>query len=653
MFESICLFCVFKAILLFIICPLILYLFQQNLYIYSFDGIRQIFFDIISRKKPFFSALFRVDENSQQYGGQLVASVLKSHGVQEIFTLCGGHISPILVSCKKLGIKVIDTRHEVTTVFAADAVARLRQSIGVAAVTSGPGITNTITALKNAQMAESAVLLLGGGSPTLLKGSGALQDIDQMVLVSPICKYSARIKRIRDIVPTIRKAIHIAQSGTPGPVFVELPIDTLYTYQNILKEAGLSKNPTTFRYLIDTFVFAYVSWQFSDAFAEQDLTPIPIEVPKPIPQEIETVVKLIASAKKPLILLGSQALVKPVSPSVIAELIKNLGIPTYLSGMSRGLLGTDCELQMRHYRRDALLEADLIILAGTVCDFRLNYGKILPSTAKVIAINRNKEQLKKNHKVFWNGEILIQADVGFTLFEVYKSLQKVDYKSSLSEWIKNLRDRDENKERNIEKKSFEKANNNRYNPLSFLRALDKTLPEDTIYIADGGDFVGSAAYIAKPRGPLKWLDPGAFGTLGVGGGFALGAKIAFPESTVVILYGDGSAGYSIIEFDTFVRFKLPVIAVIGNDACWTQIARDQIPRFNSNVACDLAYTNYEQVGIGLGTRGEIFENDNDDNLKGFCDSVNKAVEASKKRHESTILNVLMGTTDFRSGSLSI
>jgi len=171
--------------------------------------------------------LKKVDKTSKRHGGELVAQVLKSHGIEFVFTLVGGHISPILVACETLKIKVIDTRHEVNAVFAADAVARLSGKVGVAVVTAGPGLTNTVTAIKNAQMAESPLLLMGGAAATLLKGRGALQDIDQMCLFKPLCKFTATITRVQEIIPTLQKALQIAQSGTPGPVFVEFPIDVL------------------------------------------------------------------------------------------------------------------------------------------------------------------------------------------------------------------------------------------------------------------------------------------------------------------------------------------------------------------------------------------------------------------------------------------
>lgn len=207
---------------------------------------------------------FQVEESSKRHGGELVAEVLKAHDVSHVFTLCGGHISPILVACEKLGIKIVDTRHEVNAVFAADAVARLTQKIGVCAVTAGPGLTNTITAVKNAQMAESPLLLIGGAAPSLLKGRGALQDIDQGVLFRPLCKFTGRITKVRDIIPTVREAIRVAQSDTPGPVFIEFPIDILYPYEMVVKEMGFAKNPKGFQ-VSCSFNFRSLMGMFRDS----------------------------------------------------------------------------------------------------------------------------------------------------------------------------------------------------------------------------------------------------------------------------------------------------------------------------------------------------------------------------------------------------
>ncbi|KAI1709790.1 thiamine pyrophosphate enzyme, central domain-containing protein [Ditylenchus destructor] len=599
-----------------------------------------------SKNKYLISSIFNVDETSKRHGGELVAEALKTHGVHEVFTLCGGHISPILVSCEQLGIRVIDTRHEVTTVYAADAAARLRQSIGVAAVTSGPGLTNTVTAVKNAQMAESPVLLLGGAAPTLMQNRGALQDIDQLSIFRSICKYTARITKLTDIGPTLQKAMHTARSGTPGPVFVELPIDILYPYSSAGRDCYIP-NATGYKKLLNAYYLLHISRQFSRAWEPQNITPLPVDYPKPTSKQIESITNSISNAKRPLLLMGSQATLPPVSAKELRSTVEQLGMPTYLGGMCRGLLGVNSSIQFRQNRRNALKEADVVILAGTVADFRLDYGKLLSPGCKVIAINRDPVQLKKNLGVYWSADELVKADIGTTLVEVKNQLALKGWKCS-EDWPKSLREREDQKEKQNQNKMSEKPADGNLNPLNVLSTLDKVLPEDAIVVGDGGDFVASAAYIVRPRGPLQWLDPGAFGTLGVGGGFALGAKAVYPDRPVVIIYGDGSAGYSIMEFDSFVRQKLPVTALVGNDACWTQIAREQIPMFKTNVACDLEFTSYEKTVESLGAKGYLLDKKSE-NAESM---IKEAIEGTRKG-KSSLINAIVGKSNFREGSLSV
>ncbi|VDM52262.1 unnamed protein product [Angiostrongylus costaricensis] len=621
----------------------------------SLDELRNIFNLVVAGNgQHMLSNLFQVDENSNRHGGELVAAVLKSHNVQEIFVLCGGHISPILVAAEKLGIKIIDTRHEVTAVFAADAVARLRQSIGVAAVTAGPGVTNTITAVKNAQMAESPLLLIGGAAPTLLKGRGALQDIDQLVLLRPLCKYVARVERLRDIVPTVREAIKAAVSGCPGPVFVEFPVDVLYPYQLVVKEIGFSTKSDGFvQKALNCYLRYHVSRQFSAAWQNQDISPLPSQIPLPTLDEVRKIVQLIHEAKKPLLLIGSQAMLPPVVPQNLVKAVESLGIPVFLGGMARGLLGKENPLQMRQNRKEALREADLTILAGTVCDFRLSYGRILSTKSKIVSINRSRNQLTKNEKTFWNADISVLADVASTLVEVAKQVGKVSPCRKLG----SLRRDNQKEEANVAKMADELVNGGllalemmwRHFLITLTLGFLQKLPDDAILVADGGDFVGSAAYILRPRGPLQWLDPGAFGTLGVGGGFALGAKVVHSNRPVYILWGDGSSGYSIMEYDTFHRHKLPVIGIIGNDACWTQIAREQIPMFSSSVAVDLARTDYHEIAVALDGWGTALSKEN----VSFTEEILDEALHQSREGRSALVNILIGKTNFREGSISV
>lgn len=326
---------------------------------------------------------------------------------------------------------------------------------------------------------------------------------------------------------------------------------------------------------------------------------------------------------------------------------QTIGIPVYLGGMSRGLLGRNSPINMRQARRDALRDADLVILGGTVTDFRLGYGKVLSKKSKVIAVNRNYEQLTKNAGIFWNCDLSIQGDSAKFFVEVARSLKQNTYRVD-ADWLQTLQTRDAEKEASAAKMG-EAIPEEHLNPVNVLQKLDDTIDDKTILVADGGDFVGTAAYVMRPRGPLCWLDPGAFGTLGVGAGFALGAKLCRPDYDIVVVFGDGSLGYSLMEFDTFVRHKLPIMAVVGNDACWTQIAREQKPMLGSDVACNLVYSTYEKAVEGLGAHGIILDAPDRERLS-------QAFEEAKQKMRQgapTLVNVLIGKTKFREGSISV
>ncbi|XP_016105780.1 2-hydroxyacyl-CoA lyase 2 [Sinocyclocheilus grahami] len=588
----------------------------------------------------------KTERQSPRHGGESVADVLRAHGVKFVFTLVGGHISPILVACEKLGIRIVDTRHEATAVFAADAVARLSGTVGVAAVTAGPGLTNTVTAVKNAQMAESPLLLIGGAAATLLQGRGALQDIDQMSLFKPLCKFCASVRTVREIVPTVRKALAIAQSGTPGPVFIEFPIDTLYPYHVVEKEFAPKNTPKGLMgKIIAWYLQNHLSNLFAGAWETCDLSPLSVHIPHATENEVQRCVELVSRAKKPVILLGSQATLPPTPADDVRKALESLGIPCFLGGMSRGMLGKNSPLHIRQNRRDALKEADLVLLAGTVCDFRLSYGKVLNRQSKIIAVNRDRSQLLKNSDMFWKPTVAIQGDAGSFLLRLSKALKG---HRCPEEWPRILKEGDTIKEKANRAKADEKTERH-LNPLSVLHRVDELLAEDSIIVADGGDFVGSAAYIMRPRGPIRWLDPGAFGTLGVGGGFALGAKLCRPESEVWIVYGDGSLGYSVAEFDTFTRHKTPVIALVGNDACWSQISREQVPLLGSNVACGLAFTDYHIVADGYGGKGYLIGREDESQL----DDIFKKAQKECREGKAILLNVLIGKTSFREGSISV
>ena len=573
-------------------------------------------------------------------GGSRVAEVFKAHGVEFVFTLVGGHISPILVESQRRGIRVIDTRHEVNAVFAADAVGRLTGKPGVAAVTAGPGVSNTITAIKNAQMAQSPLVLIGGATATLLRGRGSLQDIDQMALIGPHVKWAARPNKLKEVVPALEKAFKMATRGVPGPVFVELAVDLLYE-ESVVRSWHKKQTDKPNMNLGEKLQATYINFHLNQLFSGPD-DPIihtpPNRAPlAPMRMHVERAAETLAKAKRPVLVLGSQTMLRPDRSEELVQAVEKLGIPVFLSGMARGLLGAGHPLQMRHKRSAALKESDVVLLSGVPCDFRLNYGSPLSRT-HVIGVNLSQEDLKKNRRP----DLPVLADPHTFLVQIAGAMKGT---SEHGQWHAKLKER--NDARDTEIREMESEQVQHIHPLTLCRTIDAHLADNSVLIGDGGDFVATASYVVSPRGPYTWLDPGVFGTLGVGAGFALGAKLVNPDADVWLFYGDGAAGFSLLEFDTFARHKIPVIAVVGNDAGWTQILRDQEVILGSDVACTLTHMDYHVVAEGCGGKGILAKDP-----VTVESAVTKAIELSREGHP-VCLNALVGRSDFRKGSISI
>ena len=565
-----------------------------------------------------------------------IGSFFKQKNISSIFTLCGGHISPILVGCEKENIDIIQVRDEVSAVFAADAVSRLTDSIGVAIVTAGPGVTNTVTAIKNAQMAQSPVLLIGGAAATLLKGRGSLQDIDQISLLKTYVKSAVSVKKTRDVIPTLANAINTAISGVPGPVFVELPIDLLYPEEDIRNEFMNQLPKIGFFGKIAQW---YVNRHLNDLFSSKksSIKVNPVKAFKLDQHKIDKAALSIVKAKKPVFLLGNQVTQNKEFLSMCLKSLDKLSAPVYTSGMARGCFNSSDKYFFRHNRKHALKNADVVVTLGVPLDFRLGYGFSVNKDATLISINKSKEDLNKNRKP----DIAIHADPTRIMHEIGKIINP----PSCQEWIKELSVLEESREKEIQQ--FSETKTDFVNPVYLCKTIDKLIDENSILVADGGDFVGTASYTVRPRAALGWLDPGPFGTLGVGGGFAIGAKSSFPEKEVWVFYGDGASAYSLAEFDTLCRHKLPVIAIIGNDASWQQIAREQKQMLGSNIGTELAFNAYEKVAEGYGGKGYYV--DNQDSL---FETLKLAKEDAKLGYP-VLVNVKLSKSDFRKGSISV
>jgi acetolactate synthase-1/2/3 large subunit len=578
-------------------------------------------------------------------GGAIIGDVLARHGVQFLYTLCGGHISPILLGAKQQGIKIVDVRDEVSAVFAADATARMTGIPGVAAVTAGPGVTNAVTAIKNAQMAESPLVLFGGATATILKGRGSLQDIDQMSIMKPITKWATVCKTLSNLEHTVERAFETAMSGVPGPVFIEVPVDLLYPEAIVrewyMKESGVENATGLGAKALGLYLRGHLYRQFHAPRINLEL-PLPqVRLPKRhnITDQVHQVANALRGAKKPVLVVGSQALVNLRTAEPLAAAIDSLGIPTFLGGTARGLLGHKSDIQFRHKRSKALREADVVVVAGFPFDFRMGYGRSINSKATLIAANLNSTALRKNRRP----DIALEMHAGQFIQDVAGAID--GGLGPWDDWFETLQGRENERDEQILSQSH--GNYDLVNPLQFFQKLEKKIDDDAVMVVDGGDFVATASYILRPRKPLNWLDPGVFGTLGVGGGFAVGAAMCRPDSEIWLIYGDGSCAYSIAEFDTCVRHGLAPIAVIGTDASWAQIAREQVEVLEDDVGTVLLRTDYHKVAEGYGGVGLLLT----DPAK--IDETIDEAKAAAKAGKPVCLNVHIANTDFRKGSISI
>ena len=577
-------------------------------------------------------------------GGAIIASVLKRHDVQFLFTLCGGHISPILVGAKAAGLKVVDVRDEVSAVFAADAAARMTGIVGVAAVTAGPGVTNAVTAVKNAQMAQSPIILFGGATATVLRGRGSLQDIDQLAIMRPITKWATSVKTLANLEATVERAFEVATSGTPGPVFIEVPVDLLYKEETVkewyMKESGVENATGLGAKALGLYLRGHLYKQFHAPA---------LPVPGPLPEvrlpgrnkddEVSKVADALAKAQRPVLVIGSQTLVNYRDPEPLALAVQSLGIPTFLGGNARGLLGRESDIQFRHKRSAALKKADLVIVAGFPFDFRLGYGRSISSKATLVAANLNRTDLRKNRRP----EIALQMHPGTFLEQLARKNSSESAK--WGPWFETLREREDARDAEIAAQA--KPDSELVDPLHFFLKLEAQMDDDAVLVVDGGDFVATAAYILRPRKPLCWLDPGVFGTLGVGGGFAVGAGMCRPNQETWLIYGDGSSAYSLAEMDTCVRHGLAPIAVIGTDGSWAQIAREQGEICGDLVGTELLRCDYHKVAEGYGAVGLLLADPSK------VEATIAEAKAIAKSGKPVVINVMINSTDFRKGSISM
>lgn len=567
------------------------------------------------------------------HGGRLIARALAREGIDSLFTLCGGHIAAIYDGCLDEGIRVVDVRHEQTAGHAADGWARLTGKPGVVAVTAGPGLTDAVTSVATARRSGVPLLVLGGAGPRVFRDMGSLQDMDHVELMRPICKWSTTVGETRRLAEYITIALRKAQSGVPGPVFLELPLDVLME-------------------MVDAEKIAIpVNYRTSARVA-------------PDPVELERAMALLKAAERPVAVVGSQMRAARDPVGTLASFMAKTGIPTFVNGMARGLVDPDGPHFLNRSRKYALKNADLVLILGTPFDFRLSYGQsekiptgsqagqagtlmlnlaspVIHKDARIIQVDLDGDEIGRNRTR--GVEVGLVADSGLAL----DALAEVGDPSRLAAWNEAVRKDERSK---WDKMMLEIGHEgDPPNPLRVCAEVDKFVRAGDVIIGDGGDFVGTAAYVMKPFGVSTWMDPGPLGTLGVGPGFAMAAKLARPSARVVIMFGDGSFGLHAMELEAMQRQGLPVVAIIGNDAGWTQILRGQKDFYGEKrlVATKLDHTRYEKIADCFGGHGEWVETT--DALVPALERAFAAADAGKV----AVVNVKLGSSPFRSTAISV
>ena len=503
-----------------------------------------------------------------EHGGKLVARTLKNAGVECIFTLSGGHIMPIYDGCLDEGIKVVDVRHEQAAALAADAWSRVKPgSLGVAAVTAGPGVTNAVTGIANAWRANSPMLVIGGQGPFVNLGKGSLQEMDHVSLMKPITKYAGACYETERIPEYVELAVRHAISGMPGPSYLEIPMDIL---------------------------MGQPRWE----------VPIPrLRTAPPIvcPERSSVIeaLRLLSGAKRPMMMVGTSVKWSQAQ-GPLNDFLTRTRIPAYENGMGRGCIARDSECLFKSTRREAIENCDVIVLAGCILDFRMAFGQTIPKEAKVIKLEMDNTVVGHNRPA----DVALVGNLACSFEMLSEAMAQEAIQLDFSDYAAELRAKEDAR---LQAENAELDDSD--TPVRAKRLcaeLAGIVNDDMIVIGDGGDIVAAAAKaIPIPKNGF-WLDPGPLGTLGVGMPFALAAQLAHPDKRVLVVFGDGSFGFNGFEYDTAIRFNLPIVGVVGNDAMWGQMMRPQGALYGMDrlVATQLNSTRYDQIVAAMGGHGE-------------------------------------------------
>ncbi|MEA2361055.1 MAG: hypothetical protein QOD71_200 [Thermoleophilaceae bacterium] len=506
-------------------------------------------------------------QDTRLHGGRLVAKRLKAHGVSKLFTLSGGHLFSIYDGCREEGVDIVDVRHEQSAAFAAEGWAKATREPGVAALTAGPGVTNGMSGMASALQNGSPMLVLGGRAPGFRWGQGSLQEIDHIPFVGPVTKLARTAQTTADIPDLIDQALRAATEAPTGPAFVDFPLDQVFMESDASGDAPAS-------------------------------LPDPLSVPAADGDALDRAAELLRAARKPVVMAGT-GLYWARGEQALVRLCEELSVPVFLNGLARGCVPADNPMFFSRARGAGLKGADLALVVGVPMDFRLGFGGSFGEDTQVVVLGSTPP--KRPHPREVAAELY--GGVATTLDALREGAAGGPERSG---WVTELREVEN------EKRAGEQADltDDRapLHPLRVYHELSQILDRDAIVIGDGGDFVSFAGRVIETYQPGCWMDPGPYGCLGSGPGYALAAKVAHPDRQVCLLLGDGAFGFAGMEFDSFVRHGLPIVGVMGNNGIWALEKHPMEFLYGYSVAAELQPgCRYDEVVRALGGHGELVE----------------------------------------------
>ena len=506
---------------------------------------------------------------AEVHGGILAVDVARRYGVETMWTLSGAHVFPLYDAAVKSSqpLRLVDVRHEQSAVFAAEATAKLTRTPGLAVLTAGPGVTNGVSAVTSAWFNGSPVLVVGGRAPAFRWGTGSLQELDHPPLLAPVTKYAGTVDETARIGPAVDEALRLATMPHRGPVFLDVPMDVLYSRVPVSDTASASPTRLT---------------PDSEAIAE--------------------IAQILSESRHPVLVIGSDVWADGAEDAA-RRAADTLGLPVITNGMGRGILPAGHPLLVTRARSVAFGRADLVIVVGAPLDFRLGYGvfggRDDAPPAGVVHIADSPGQVARHLEL----RASASGDLTAAFDGVVDAWTTLPRQPSFEEWVAELRVASD-----VALAHDREVLDSDADPIHPARVYGELLPrltDDAVVIGDGGDFVSFAGRFVEPRRPGCWLDPGPYGCLGTGLGYAMAARVARPQSQVVLLLGDGAAGFSLMDVDTLVRHQLPVVLIVGNNGMWGLEKHPMQFLYGYDVAADLQPAlPYDAVVRALGGAGE-------------------------------------------------